>query len=230
MNKTIVKKFCILVFICLFMGLSSESVFASMRTGTLLIKRKSDAKIEVELYHVADYENGEYILKSSYHDETIINYHKGLCSNPSFHAQELIEYANAVVKSAHKQKIEPLYKGYLQKDTYFQNLDKGLYVFAQVDHKDDTKQILPAVIGIPYWQEITLDNGTSEKQLTYDVVMQLKESDVIPPKPSVKPSHPVDTGDDASHLKSIYRSMLIGSMIGIYWIRKYLNCEVDYEK
>ena len=230
MNNTIVKKCFVLLFIGLFMALSSDVIHAFDKRGTLTITRKSDTKMEVEIYQVADYENGEYVLKSAFHDKTLASYHDQLVNENALHATDIEAYAKKMLTIAHKQKISPMYHGKLGKEISFQDVSKGLYVLAQVDHEDDQKQILPVVIGIPYWQEITLEDGNSQNQLLYDVVIQLKESDKLPPKPSEKPQGEVGTGDDMIPFKHLYTTMLIGSMIGIFWIRKHLLSEFEYEE
>ena len=230
MNNTIIKKIFVLIFSCLFMAYSSDSIVASRQSGSLCIQRKSDTKMEVEMYQVADYEHGEYILKPAFQEKDIESYHEQLVHNEALNAKQLEEYADLVVKTAHKQKLEPIYKGWLQTETQFQNMSLGLYVLAQVDHKEDQTKILPVVVGVPYWQKITMEDGSLQNQLVFDVTMQVKETDVKPPKPPIEETGPTDTGDDASHQTSIYMTMLIASMMGMYWIGKRLSSGIDYEK
>ena len=215
------KKFLIVIFCGIFCFTSQLSVLASEQMGSLHFNLKdSNATATVEVYRVADYENGTYVLSeefSKYMNAKEIELFEHLSTGPDVVADDVERAAKTLLKVTEEENMLTYYKGDIEKELSLFDLPKGMYMVCGTLSNGD--EILPSLIGIPYWDE--------EHNLIYDVVAFAKTGagpgPVVPEKPEQKPGGS-NTGTQ-NHYQA-YLILLTVSSFGLFILlgkRKHEN-------
>lgn len=206
------KKFLIVIVCGIFCITSQLSVYASEQMGSLHFNLKdSNATATVEVYRVADYENGNYVLSedfSKYMNAKEIQEFENL-SVKKTSAADVEKSARTLSKVAEDKNLISYYAGNVTDALVLYDLPQGMYMVVGTLSNGD--EILPSLIGVPYWDE--------EHNLIFDVVAFAKLGAGPGPEIPETPENPekpdgTDTGVQ-SHAKT-YAILLTVSSLGLF--------------
>ena len=195
-------------------------VFASEKTGSLHLKMKNSEDVaSVEVYQVADYENGDYVLNEAFaekmDDKEIARFQN--LNGKSVKAEVLEENANMFANMIATQDLKAYDKKEVKGELTLSNMPLGMYLV--VGNVKNTKQaLLPSLFGVPYWNV--------SHQLVYDVEAFAKVGDQ-PEKPQPKPDQPVKPKPGGSNTATethfyLYAILLAASSLVLFlMVRKH---------
>ena len=205
------RKLCIFLSCCMVCISSQLVVFASEKVGSLNLKlNQADQEAEVEIYQVADYINGEYVLNDTFSNfmnaEEIEEFNQ--LNSDSVVAKTLEENAKVLLKKAEENSVKSYYKEKVKGECSLKDMPLGLYLVVG-KMSDKTKEMVPSLIGVPYWNE--------SHELIFDVVAKAKIGDI-----PQKPGEDADTATETHY--SLYLVLLTLSSFGLFILlgkRKY---------
>lgn len=159
---------CLMPFLFLKTGASVQA--APPETGTLKITLPKEGIVELELFRVGSYENGEYKLIPEFE-----SFNQSMAEESRIHlnhiktAAELERSGKMIFQWIQDVGMQPLFREIIRDDRNCGEFPVGMYLLVQVPRDTDVIRISPFLLGIPYWEIEIEEDGGKTKTLIYDV-------------------------------------------------------------